>query len=279
MSQTKFVVIPTYGPIYSAKKVFGPEWAPLTKPTPFPIPIIGEMLLQSGKEKLDVYEVVKQGKNWSDPVKLTLENYKLPYEEIVGVEESSVPTGTVSGSEPTPPAPVNPTIVPNKKPEETVPENFTDILRGQVDPFAELSKVDPGDLKIQTEAELVKKVEEEVDVVEGHLDPEQFGDMSDENLGKLATDMGVENTETKTRAELVQEISEIPVQVSAEDEVPVEPEAVKPEEQVERAENNNVEEIGDKRTMTKSERKRAAREAREREAALAAQQQNNIQNN
>lgn len=314
MSQTKFCVTPSYVPLWACKSVFAPDYGPLTKPTPLPISVIGKLLLQTGKEKVDLYEVVrKDAKSWKDPVRLTLENYKLPYEKIAGINDTPAP-GTISGSEPAPQAPVAPTVT-KKNEGEKVPENFTDILGGnpQVNPLEELGNVDPGDLKIRTEAELSKKLEEEekAEMIEGHLDPEQFGDMSKENLDKLATIMGIKGAKQKNTEELAQEISKIPVQVSAADEViPVataEHDVTLPEdaviasgeatsttfeadgtvvsevpapseEPVERAEATLVDEIGDKRTMTKSERKRAAREAREREAALAAQRQENSQN-
>ena len=311
MVQSKYILIPTYAPLYSMRECFGPIQGPLTKPTPAPIAVIGKLLLQSGKEKLEIYEVVRRdAKTWKDPVRLTLENYKLPYEQIAGIESNSIPAGTTTGSEPTQPTSVAPTVV--KKDPEKIPEDFTSILPGQIDPLAELGNVDPNDLKIQTNAELAKKIEEEEnsDLVVGHLDPEQFDDMSKENLDKLATDMGIKGAEQKSAEELAQELSEIPVQVSATDEVnpvkTVEHDVVLPEnaviasgeaisttfdadgtmvseapapseEPVERANDSIADEIGDKRTMTKSERKRAAREAREREAALAAQ--NAAQNN
>lgn len=88
---TKFIVIPEYAPLYAMRKCFGPLQAPLSKPTPTPIDIIGELLLQSGKEKVSIYEVVPttNGK-FSKPIQLTLENYDKSYDEIVNPIEKQV---------------------------------------------------------------------------------------------------------------------------------------------------------------------------------------------
>lgn len=236
MSQSKYIIVPGYAPLYAMRECFGPEHSPLTKPTPTPIPVIGKLLLQSGKEKVDIYEVVQQGKHWSEPVLLTLENYRKPYREIVGdVVHLDPGAGTIDP--PKTPAPVAPTIAPKKEESVNVPINFADELKG----------IDPGDLTIQTNAELDKKVKEE-----------------------LQQEIN-ENVETSPAP-----VAEEPVvDQTAKVEAPAEPEAdTKPEEPVERAAEDE-DEVGDKRTMTRAERKRAAREAREREAAEKANGESN----
>ena len=99
----KFILIPEAYPLFALGKVFGPKTGPLSKPTPVPIPVIGELLQQSGKYKVTISEVVptkvdkKTGQilKYSDPVKLTPGNYTLPYEEIVGGKTESEPNKAV----------------------------------------------------------------------------------------------------------------------------------------------------------------------------------------
>lgn len=85
----KYIIIPEFRPLWALKKVWGPAKGPLSKPTLVPIDIIGQLLQQTGSDKVTVYEVIPEGKTFSEPVQLTLENYMKPYEEIIGkpVEE------------------------------------------------------------------------------------------------------------------------------------------------------------------------------------------------
>lgn len=79
----KYIIIPEYAPLYAMHYCWGPTTGPLTKPTPTPVDVIGHLLKQSGQEKVTIYEVVKLSSGeFSKPVQLTLENYKLPYEVI-----------------------------------------------------------------------------------------------------------------------------------------------------------------------------------------------------
>lgn len=113
----KYILIPEYAPLYSMRKCFGPTQGPLTRPTPTPVDIIGELLHQSGKEKLTIFEVIPEGKGFSDPVQLTLTNYNLPYEEIVG--KTPTPADAVVESiEQAAPIVVEPTIVESTVPAE-----------------------------------------------------------------------------------------------------------------------------------------------------------------
>ena len=81
---TKYILIPEYAPLYAMHSCFGPEHGPLSQPTRTPIDVIGGLLQQTGREKVTVYEVIPTDKPkvFSDPVKLTLENYRLPYAEV-----------------------------------------------------------------------------------------------------------------------------------------------------------------------------------------------------
>lgn len=103
----KFILIPEAYPLYALGRVFGPRTGPLSKPTPVPIPVIGELLRQTGKDKVTISEVVptkvlKSGQilKYSDPVRLTLGNYMLPYEAIVGGENESNPDKVVENTTP-----------------------------------------------------------------------------------------------------------------------------------------------------------------------------------
>lgn len=90
MSARKYIIIPEYRPLYAMAKCFGPLHGPLMQPCPTPIDIIGKLLLQSGSEKLTIYEVKKDPDHTNKmlpPVLLTLDNYRLPYEEIANMKE------------------------------------------------------------------------------------------------------------------------------------------------------------------------------------------------
>ena len=81
----KYILIPEYAPLWAMQQCFGPPNGPLKQPTLTPVDIIGHLLKQSGREKITIYEVVKNTTGFSDPILLTLDNYKLSYEEIVAI--------------------------------------------------------------------------------------------------------------------------------------------------------------------------------------------------
>lgn len=81
----KYILIPEYAPLWAMQQCFGPPNGPLKQPTLTPVDIIGHLLKQSGREKITIYEVVKTATGFSDPILLTLDNYKLSYEEIVAI--------------------------------------------------------------------------------------------------------------------------------------------------------------------------------------------------
>lgn len=104
----KYIIIPEYKPLYAMRKCFGPTHGPLTKPCPTPIDIIGELLIQ--KDRLTIFEVKKLNDTvFSDPIQLTVDNYKLPYDVIVAggntvstdedVADSGAPVSTIADAE------------------------------------------------------------------------------------------------------------------------------------------------------------------------------------
>ena len=115
----KYIIVPEYAPLYALRKCFGPTKGPLSRPTLVPIDLIGELLHQTGKEKVSIFEVIPEGKGFSDPVQLTLTNYTLPYEEIVGRTPDPEDTVVVAVEE-HPPAAVEPVVVSTapESPEE-----------------------------------------------------------------------------------------------------------------------------------------------------------------
>lgn len=112
VGEKKYVLIPETKPLFAMARVFGPKMGPLSKPTPVLIDVIGDLLRQTGKNALTIYEVVPvvtdkktgQIKQFSDPVKLTLGNYQLKYEEIVKGVNDGKPFAQV---ETAPKGPVN----------------------------------------------------------------------------------------------------------------------------------------------------------------------------
>lgn len=80
----KYIVIPEYRPLYAMQECYGPTYGPLKQPCLTPLAVIRKLLLQTGNEALTVMEVTKDEKTgkYSEPVRLTLDNYMLPYDEI-----------------------------------------------------------------------------------------------------------------------------------------------------------------------------------------------------
>lgn len=127
----KYILIPEYRPLYAMRHCFGPTHGPLTKPCPTPVDVISQLLQQTGKEAVSIYEVkydtVKQTTT-GDPIRLTLENYKMPYDQIVNVkvEEPESRSVTMVSEVKT----VKPTIVLPK--EVTTTSNAIEITEESV---------------------------------------------------------------------------------------------------------------------------------------------------
>ena len=80
----KYIVIPEYRHLYAMQECYGPTHGPLKQPCLTPLAVIRKLLMQTGNESLTVMEVIKDEKTgkYSEPVRLTLDNYMLPYDEI-----------------------------------------------------------------------------------------------------------------------------------------------------------------------------------------------------
>ena len=127
---TKYILIPEFAPLHAMKRCFGRDHGPLKQPAKVPVDIIGMLLMQTGKEKVTIYEVKElpsknpRKKEFSAPVLLTKENYRLPYDEIIGAV--SIPTASMMTSDTLPksePVAVAPVVVPSS-PEPEVSENL-----------------------------------------------------------------------------------------------------------------------------------------------------------
>lgn len=169
----KYIIIPEWAPLWAFKEVFGPEWGPLEKPTPCPESVIGKLLKQSGKEKVTIYETkFDSNRKTLPPVQLNLDNYMMPYEEIIASMEANdgkVPEVKPDGKyiepaiEPEQVA-VNPVIV-----EEVAPivENTVDDTPETVDTptvtVTETPSFEASEEKV-SEPEVEVKIEENVQV-------------------------------------------------------------------------------------------------------------------
>lgn len=80
----KYIMTPDFKPLFALAKDFGPTHGPLDRPVPTTIGIIGQLLRQSGRDAVTIFEVKKVSNNtFTKPVQLTLENYTMSYDDIV----------------------------------------------------------------------------------------------------------------------------------------------------------------------------------------------------
>lgn len=88
----KFIIIPKYAPLYAMIKCCGPTQAPIKSPVAVPIEIIGELLSQRSHtpEIFEVLPIDLGHRKYTDPVKLTLTNYRKSYQEILAESGKSV---------------------------------------------------------------------------------------------------------------------------------------------------------------------------------------------
>lgn len=141
----KYILIPEYRPLYAMRRCWGPSYGPLWKPTLTPVDVIGELLLQSGNEKLSIFEVVKltNSNRFSEPVQLSLENYRLPYEEIVArSKQTEKPTnGDISVE--TPPQ-TEPTVsLPTLEDDDSTNEAVEEVPTTPADKTEDIDPMEP----------------------------------------------------------------------------------------------------------------------------------------
>ena len=113
----KYIIVPNYCPLYAMSKCFGPTHGPLTKPCPTPVDIIRELLLQTGVEQVHIYEVgydMQKRATYGEPVRLTMSNYQIPYDQLVRNSASHYAAGEVVTAEMTESKPVTPTVLEAK---------------------------------------------------------------------------------------------------------------------------------------------------------------------
>lgn len=113
----KYIIVPNYCPLYAMAKCFGPTHGPLTKPCPTPVDIIRELLLQTGVERVHIYEVgydVQRRATYGEPVQLNMSNYQTPYDQLVRNSASKYAAGEVVAAEMTESKPVTPTVLEAK---------------------------------------------------------------------------------------------------------------------------------------------------------------------
>lgn len=159
----KYIIIPECRPLYAMQKCFGPTQGPLTVPTRTPVDIIRQLLLQSGPEKLTIYEVPFKS---ATPAQLTLDNYDLPYEKIMNtLPAETIEVPNLIATNDTPPAPVFATEAPTAEAEMEGPTEDPDPVAVVAEPVAEN---DQDNEEAQQNAEYQEAREE---MLEEHSEP------------------------------------------------------------------------------------------------------------
>lgn len=121
----KYILIPEYAPLYAMAKCYGPTHGPLSKPTLTPVDIIGHLLNQTGRERVSIYEVIKEQNGFSKPVRLTKTNYKMSYQAIAGIHEKEPESGETKVSKTT--LPENTATPPTEDPMPFTPKETNDL--------------------------------------------------------------------------------------------------------------------------------------------------------
>lgn len=138
----KFIIIPKYAPLYAMIKCCGPTQAPIKSPIAVPIEIIGELLSQRSHapEIFEVLPIDLGHRKYTDPVKLTLANYRKSYQEILAESGKSVsvepPVKDEVEKEEIPEV-TEPAVEEPVKVEETVTENEEVSVEPVVEPTVE----------------------------------------------------------------------------------------------------------------------------------------------
>lgn len=200
----KWILIPEYKPLWAMRECFGPTHGPLDKPCPTALDIIGKLLRQTGPDKLTVMEVLDPKTGPCTPVQLTLDNYTLPYHEILKGATIEKTTTTKIADPPSDPVP--PVIdASNKK----VAGSIADMLNGKkADPEPEKAPEADGEPAEEEDAdkgeEPVAESLPEVHGDTGAITPEQAAEALgvDAVPGEPAPEKGLDETHT---AEEIQE--------------------------------------------------------------------------
>lgn len=84
----KHIIIPyDFAPLYALRERLGPAYAPIKEPIPVDTTIIHDLLMQRNSNKVHIFEVElihgEHRPSYRNPVLLTLQNYMLPYREIL----------------------------------------------------------------------------------------------------------------------------------------------------------------------------------------------------
>lgn len=194
----KYILIPNYAPLYAMQKCYGPTQAPLTKPTLTPVDIIGQLMNQTGRERVTIYEVVKTPTGFSAPVLLNKANYRLPYEQIAGIKEET-PVVKIDEPKETPKKEFVPTEVVVDEPEETPAE--TVVVHENVQVAEEVTlETEPA----ETVMELVEETSEPVTEVNTEAEVAESKEAFVTGLSTEAdreAETGVTVTTTSTEAE------------------------------------------------------------------------------
>lgn len=174
----KYILIPEYAPLYAMAKCYGPTHGPLSKPTLTPVDIIGHLLNQTGRERVSIYEVIKEQNGFSKPVRLTKANYKMSYQAIAGIHEKEPESGETKVS------------------ETTLPENTATLPTEDPMPFTPKETNETNDLETKSDVTLddAAKVEDEVHIEES-VDSDNDSDDEDSSTetAQDSDDTGIES--------------------------------------------------------------------------------------
>lgn len=251
----KYILIPEYRPLWAMRRCFGPTHGPLSEPCPTALDIIGDLLRQTGKEALTIFEVPNPKDRKGDPVRLTLDNYTLPYDEIVkGVKA----TGMKINQAKTPHEPKRPEAVESDK---NTAKAIADMLNGN-------STSNPAEAVAEVPASKPAEEPPAEEVQAPAADAPSAGDPAKDHEPETAAVAVEEPAQEEAPAEANETAVDGETPTAAEGEQPAADEAEDGEGDEPDGEEQPA--SGETRHMTKAER-RAARKA----AAKAAEQQNN----
>lgn len=185
----KHIIIPKYAPLYAMIKCCGPTTSPIRTPLAVPVDIIGELLAQrhNTPEIFEVVPIDRYHNKYTDPIKLTLDNYKLPYSELCGAMGDTNPT--LEAPEPAATHTVTEPAAENtpSTPITDAPEINAPVADDVTEPEAEESEPEMVESVEGTEAPVEDIVEDSVE--EESVDPITAMDISDLGLDDNANEI------------------------------------------------------------------------------------------